>query len=167
MKRGKTERETLELNGWKVGDILEGDEGYGPSRILITAIGDEKFLCRWDNQCEGVWEPSESGSTTLSCRDWKFIGSTADSNCVAAEGYSLLILLAEIREAVGDPRARLMQDELVTHVRKIVAAGHEMRRIINIPAASDHTEWATDAEMDEAVKEWENLLSYNVETRHP
>jgi hypothetical protein len=66
MKRGKTERETLELNGWKVGDILEGDEGYGPSRILITAIGDEKFLCRWDNQCEGVWEPSESGSTTLS-----------------------------------------------------------------------------------------------------
>jgi hypothetical protein len=108
-----------------------------------------------------------SVNTTLSCRDWKFICSTADSNCVAAEGYSLLILLAEIREAVGDPRARLMQDELVTHVRKIVAAGHEMRRIINIPAASDHTEWATDAEMDEAVKEWENLLSYNVETRHP
>lgn len=81
--------------------------------------------------------------------------------------YALLALLAEIREAVGDPRGRLMQDELVTHVRKIVAAGHEMRRIINIPAASDHTEWATDKEMNEAVKEWEHLLSYNAETRHP
>ena len=43
MLRGKTEKETLDLNGWRVGDVLEGDEGHGPSRILITTIGEELF----------------------------------------------------------------------------------------------------------------------------
>jgi len=70
MIRGKTEKETLELNGWGIGDILEGDEGYGPSRILITAIGDEKFLCKWDYGSKGTYD-KESGSTTLSMREWK------------------------------------------------------------------------------------------------
>ena len=69
MKHGKTRKETLELNGWGVGDVLEGDEGYGPDRILITAIGYDKFLCRWDYKCTGEYD-RESGNTTLSCRDW-------------------------------------------------------------------------------------------------
>lgn len=69
MQRGKTEKETLELNGWGVGDILEGNEGYGPSRIIITAIGEERFLCRWDNGCDGKFG-RESGCATLTCRNW-------------------------------------------------------------------------------------------------
>ena len=73
MRRGKTERETLDLNGWTIGDILEGDEGYGPSLIKITAIGEELFLCRWDYRKGGGWQP-ESGQTTLSCREWKKVG---------------------------------------------------------------------------------------------
>lgn len=71
---GKTERETIELNGWGVGDILEGDEGYGPQRILITAIGEEGFLCRWDRDCSGQYG-EESGSATLRVREWKKIGA--------------------------------------------------------------------------------------------
>lgn len=74
MLRGKTQRETLELNGWGVGDILEGDEGHGPSRILITAIGEETFLCRWDYRCDGNYH-RESGNTTLACREWRKVGS--------------------------------------------------------------------------------------------
>jgi hypothetical protein len=74
MLRGNTEAETLRLNGWGIGDILEGDEGYGPSRIVITAIGEETFLCRWDYKCTGVFG-DESGNTTLSCRDWKKVSS--------------------------------------------------------------------------------------------
>lgn len=70
MIKGETEAETLRLNNWGVGDILEGDEGYGPDRILITAIGQERFLCRWDYSCTGDFS-EESGSTTLMCRDWK------------------------------------------------------------------------------------------------
>ena len=70
MLRGTTEVETLRFNGWKVGDILEGDEGHGPDRILITAIGSERFLCRWDHKCKGRFG-EESGNTTLTCREWK------------------------------------------------------------------------------------------------
>lgn len=68
MKRGQTEVETLRLNGWRTGDILKGDEGRGMDYILITAVGEERFLCRW--LVDGKWGP-ESGSTTLVCRDWE------------------------------------------------------------------------------------------------
>ena len=70
MIRGTTQAETLRFNGWTVGDILEGDEGHGPDRIMITAIGSEAFLCRWDYKCKGKWS-EEKGNTTLTCREWK------------------------------------------------------------------------------------------------
>ena len=70
MKRGSTERQTLERNGWTVGDILEGDEGSGPERIKITAIGEALFLCCWDYMRGRGWE-RESGNTTLTCRTWR------------------------------------------------------------------------------------------------
>lgn len=70
MKRGETEKETLELNGWGIGDILEGDGGYGPDRIKITAIGEQRFLCRWDYKCKGIFK-DESGCTSLEARAWK------------------------------------------------------------------------------------------------
>ncbi len=78
MKYGKTERETLRLNGFDIGDILEGDEGYGPDRIMITAIGEEVFICRWWDKSRLKWD-RESGNTTLNCRDWKKVGSTKGS----------------------------------------------------------------------------------------
>ncbi len=33
MKRGSTDAETCRLNGWGVGTVLVGDEGYGPTTI--------------------------------------------------------------------------------------------------------------------------------------
>lgn len=74
MIRGTTDAETLRLNGWKPGDVLEGDEGNGPDRILITAIGSERFLCRWDYKCKGKFG-DESGNTTLTCRKWKRVNT--------------------------------------------------------------------------------------------
>lgn len=74
IKLGINEAETLRLNNWGVGDILEGDEGFGPDRILITAIGYEHFLCKWDYKCSNVYA-QEDGSTTLTCRNWKKVGS--------------------------------------------------------------------------------------------
>jgi hypothetical protein len=85
MKHGKTERETLDLNGWTIGDILEGDEGYGPQLIKITAVGEERFLCRWNYQKGKGWE-RESGQTTLSCREWRKVSSV---NSKTHEGKSL------------------------------------------------------------------------------
>jgi hypothetical protein len=53
---------------------LEGDEGYGPHLIKITAVGEERFLCRWNYQKGNGWE-RESGQTTLSCRKWRKVSS--------------------------------------------------------------------------------------------
>jgi hypothetical protein len=75
MKKGKTEVDTLRINGWGVGDILEGDEGYGPVKIRITAIGEEKFLCKW--LYTTGWG-DESGNTTLLHRDWKKVDSVQE-----------------------------------------------------------------------------------------
>ena len=73
MKRGKTEAETLKLNGWGIGDILEGEECGKLQRIRITTVGEELFLCRWDYRCDGNFGP-EHGSTTLCAREWEKVG---------------------------------------------------------------------------------------------
>lgn len=77
MKRGKTERETLDLNGWGVGDILEGEAEAGQrDRIIITAVGEERFLCRWQawglSPEDPLWN-RETGTTTLKAREWRKI----------------------------------------------------------------------------------------------
>ena len=33
-------------NGWKVGDIIEGNEGYGCCRLLLTAIGETNIFAK-------------------------------------------------------------------------------------------------------------------------
>lgn len=69
MLMGDTEADTLHLNGWRVGDILEGVENGAADRIWITAISGERFVCRWADRSTGIFE-RESGNTTLSCRNW-------------------------------------------------------------------------------------------------
>lgn len=89
MKRGKTQAETLHLNDWSIGDILEGtesnDSGWSnTNRILITCIGDHEFLCRWDyNDGKGFDRP-ETGNTTLFCREWKKVGEDAQRKSSAS-----------------------------------------------------------------------------------
>lgn len=55
--------------GWGVGTVIEGDEGYGPTRIRITAVGKTSILAvvvdgdtANSRGLEGLW--------TLSCRCW-------------------------------------------------------------------------------------------------
>ena len=56
--------------GWDVGTRLTGDEGFGPTVIEITAIGERSILAKpiarngveVENSCEGYWH--------LSFRDW-------------------------------------------------------------------------------------------------
>ena len=52
------------LNGWSPGTVLEGDEGYGPERIVLTAVGEQHILAR---AVAGGME----GHFTLECRDWR------------------------------------------------------------------------------------------------
>ena len=56
-------------NKWGTGTILEGDEGYGPERIRITAVGECGILAVRVDDRPGHFR-SES-SWTLTCRDWK------------------------------------------------------------------------------------------------
>lgn len=55
--------------GWTAGTCLEGDEGYGPTVIRITAVGERNILARGlTDKGKPVkwWE----GSWGLDCRDW-------------------------------------------------------------------------------------------------
>ena len=60
--------------GWTVGTRLAGDEGYGPTVIEITAIGEELILAKAITHRgepldldEDVW--------TLCCRAWAEVAS--------------------------------------------------------------------------------------------
>lgn len=84
MKRGRTERETCELNGWTVGTVLRGHETWGSgdgiwTTIRITAIGESIILARClthertfaDGTAEKNMRCNDRESTwTLTCRDW-------------------------------------------------------------------------------------------------
>lgn len=61
------------LKGWKVGDVLRGDEGYGsgPLDIVITAIGERDILAR---RVDGQDGHTSEGLWTFSSRCWKKVG---------------------------------------------------------------------------------------------
>jgi hypothetical protein len=62
--------ETCRANGWQVGDVLEGDEGHGATRIRITAIGEESILARPVLQ-SGLPVDGYESPWTLAYRDWR------------------------------------------------------------------------------------------------
>lgn len=56
--------------GWQVGTRLVGDEGYGPSVIRITAIGNDRILAVTESRNgKPTNDPFES-SWVLDCREW-------------------------------------------------------------------------------------------------
>ena len=68
-----TAAETCRQNGWHVGDVLEGDEGRGPTRIRITAIGEDAILARPIMQSGAPIDDSYESNWTLAYRDWKMV----------------------------------------------------------------------------------------------
>lgn len=69
MKRGHTEAETCALNGWKVGTRLIGDEGYGPTVIELTAIGEARILAKTVSNPSN--RPHGENTWTLASREWE------------------------------------------------------------------------------------------------
>ena len=53
--------------GWAPGTRIVGDEGYGPTTITITAVGQERILAKADGRDESRW--------TLEHRDWQLAES--------------------------------------------------------------------------------------------
>jgi hypothetical protein len=63
-------------NRWGPGTQLVGDEGYGPTVIEITAVGERALLAVTISH-NGVPEPVRRESNwTLMCRDWKVLTPT-------------------------------------------------------------------------------------------
>ena len=63
-------------NDVRVGDTLEGDEGYGVDRITIRYIGETALIAYWHPNGRG--STGHEGQTTLSCRDWKMVSRGAN-----------------------------------------------------------------------------------------
>jgi hypothetical protein len=57
-------------NGWTVGTRLVGDEGYGPTVIEITAIGECDILAK-EISHNGIPTLDRERNWTLSCREWE------------------------------------------------------------------------------------------------
>lgn len=56
--------------GWGVGTRLVGDEGYGPTTIEITAIGEKAVLAKRITCSVSRFYKGET-SWTFGCRDWQ------------------------------------------------------------------------------------------------
>jgi hypothetical protein len=66
----ENEAEFCRRHGLTPGTRLVGDEGYGPTVIEITALGERKVLAKTiSHNGRSPIDPVE-GSWTLSCRDW-------------------------------------------------------------------------------------------------
>lgn len=76
MVRGKTDAETCKLNGWTVGTILVGDEGFGPEEIVITGIGETGIFARRIKDQRGNLVPSSEMVWTLFCREWREVSES-------------------------------------------------------------------------------------------
>lgn len=67
-----TDADLCRSRGWGPGTRLVGDEGYGPTVIEITALGERIMLAKHMSH-NGVPDPWEESLWTLTCRDWREI----------------------------------------------------------------------------------------------
>lgn len=69
MLSGESSAEFCRRMGYGVGTRLTGDEGFGPSVVILTAIGEETILARELWVAGDPYDGRES-RWTLECRDW-------------------------------------------------------------------------------------------------
>jgi hypothetical protein len=69
---GESSADACRRLGWGPGTLIVGDEGYGPTVIAITAIGERSILAKQLSH-NGVIVSNffDESTWTLSCRDWK------------------------------------------------------------------------------------------------
>lgn len=82
---GTNEAEVCRANGWGVGTRLVGDEGYGPTVIEITGLGERRILARSLMHNGRRTDYSES-SWVLFCRDWTEYTDPIPTWCDAERG---------------------------------------------------------------------------------
>ena len=71
MTASKSDAAICRKHGWKVGTRLVGDEGYGPTVIELTAIGERLVLAKEISHNGKPEESPYEAMWTLMCRSWK------------------------------------------------------------------------------------------------
>ena len=69
-RRYDSDAEECRERGFKVGDRLVGDEGYGPTVIELCYIGERRILAHTISHNGKAYFGRET-NWTLSCRDWE------------------------------------------------------------------------------------------------
>jgi hypothetical protein len=64
-------------NGWGPGTRLVGDDGYGPTVIEITAVGEAVILAKTISHNGGPPRVRAENTWTLGLRDWRAVGVEA------------------------------------------------------------------------------------------
>ena len=62
--------DVCKAHGWDVGTVLVGDEGYGPTIIQITALGERNLLAKGVSHNGKPLKHDRESCWTLECRDW-------------------------------------------------------------------------------------------------
>ncbi len=65
-----TDADLCRSRGWGPGTRLVGNEGYGPTVIEITYVGEKLILAR-EVSHNGKPDVCDEALWTLSCRDWR------------------------------------------------------------------------------------------------
>lgn len=136
--------------GWTVGDVLEGDEGFGPGDVVITAIGDQLILCR-DILGDGALSDEES-SLVLDCRCWGKVGELAEYKPGRMAGYQ------ESRDAELRPEQLLLAREIMLRRDLAETLGRAQQSATKLRARALDAEWMRD-------EAWRGILSARDEIR--
>lgn len=76
LRSSKSAAQLCRERGWTVGTRLVGDEGYGPSVIEITAVGETLVLAKGIFR-NGAPVTDREASWTLTARDWQRVSATS------------------------------------------------------------------------------------------
>lgn len=71
-----SDAQTCRDNGWGPGTRLVGDEGYGPTVIEITAVGERRLLAKTVSHNGKAPKRPHEGLWTLAYRDWVTVPSS-------------------------------------------------------------------------------------------
>ena len=95
--------------GWGPGAHIVGDEGYGPTTITITAVGQEDIIAKADGRDESTWK--------LEYRDWQLAEpAPTDHTAAIAEAAREFVRCHLAWFATGRPYPAAEWDALVAAV---------------------------------------------------
>lgn len=71
IKQTESDADKCRRNGWTAGTRLVGDEGFGPTVIEITAVGERAILAKKISHNGKPHPYLDEQNWTLACRDWR------------------------------------------------------------------------------------------------